>query len=244
MASRSNASTVLSTGCLGPGRMARPSAWSRASRSASSRSSVSARLEGAELVSHFFQFSGVFAQTRPLKGRSSGGKRPQFVCRDGNEAAQCVRAQPPVLPAIVAVRLFQWAECPLDGVAKTLSRSAADRELRLDVGKRHAETRALEADRQSDNVLQTFVAHPVTLRSTREPRRHDNVALGTGKAYARKPMTCGWPGLASHSSRNIRANASGSPSRPRISALRRTVAKSPGASTARSRRYAGGSIRK
>ena len=200
-------------------------------------------MEGAQLDGQLVQFGGVLAQTRPLEGGSGRRKCTQFLRRDRDKAAKPARLQPPVLLAVAALHLLQRPERLVYGIPHPLRSLAADVEVRLDVGKGHAEMRALETNCQTDDLRYSFVPHAATLPQCLAHPAGSTIgnAPGGAKPQARKPTTCGRPGFASHSSRSISASAPGSPRRSRISALRRTTAKSPGVSAARSRMHAGGS---
>ena len=73
---------------------------------------------------------------------------------------RCVRAQSPVTLVVGGVDDLQRPEDRLDGVALSLGRPPADREIGPDVVQGQPTKRSLEADGQKHDVPQASVSHP------------------------------------------------------------------------------------
>ena len=127
-------------------------------------------LGGAELGLQFSQRRRARLEACAFQGLGCGLKLRQFLGREGGEAAERVRAQPPVALVVAAVRDLQRTERPFDRVAHALSRPSAHGELRLDFVERHTAAQALHADCQLHDVLQPFVTHRTSLRPLRRLR--------------------------------------------------------------------------
>ena len=170
MASRRRASRSLSRLGLGPGRMASPSACTSASMSASIRANESVRWAARSLVCSSRSAAARASEACAFQGLGCGLKLRQFLGREGGEAAERVRAQPPVALVVAAVRDLQRTEGPFDRVAHALGRPPAHGELGLDFVERHTAAQALHPDCQLHDVLQAFVPHRTALRLPRRLR--------------------------------------------------------------------------
>ena len=89
-------------------------------------------LGGPQLGVQFPQSRCARLEAGALQGLGCGLKLRQFLSREGGEAAERVRAQPPVALVVAAVRDLQRTEGPFDRVAHALGRPAAHGELGLD----------------------------------------------------------------------------------------------------------------
>ena len=164
--SRSAESSPVSSRALGPARMARPSAWTRASSSDSIRASDSVRRVARTFVSN----------SRSVAARSSSPARSRAEAADSSSASSSGEIATSRRSASDRRRQrrlgsseFREVEGPerrRDRVAHALGGPPADSEVVLNVVQRESAERPLEAHRESHELRYLLVPHRADLLFT------------------------------------------------------------------------------